>query len=147
MAHSYSSNIVHVTFSTKDRRPTIGAEWQENLWAYFIGIARNHSIPMLSVGGIPTHVHLLFALPATLTLADAISKLKANSSRWAGEQGIDFAWQEGYGAFSVSASQIAVVKQYIRNQPEHHRKRSFEQEFTALLEKYGIPYDRELIFA
>jgi putative transposase len=147
MAHSYSSNIIHLTFSTKDRRAIIAADFQERLWAYFTGIAKNHHIPVLAVGGISNHVHLLVALPATMTLAEAISKLKANSSRWIGEHGVPFAWQEGYGAFSVSASQIPTVKEYIRNQAEHHRKRSFEEEFVALLEKCGIAFDRERVFA
>lgn len=121
MAHSYSSNLLHVTFSTKERKPLIVEKVQERLWAYFVGIGRNHSIPILAVGGIANHVHLLFSLPQTVSLAKAIQIFKANSSRWMRERVGLFAWQEGYGAFSVSPSQAGRVKEYIRNQPAHQK--------------------------
>ena len=140
MAHSYSGNYVHIIFSTKNRRDTIPAELQDKLWAYLFGICKNLKITLLAVGGITNHVHLLISLPATIRLCDTIKELKANSSRWLGEHGIGFEWQKGYGAFSVSASNLGVVQNYIRNQVEHHKKRSFDDEFLTLLKKSGVAF-------
>jgi REP element-mobilizing transposase RayT len=141
MAHTYNANLVHCIFSTKDRRATIPEGLQEKLWAYLLGIANNLNIKMLAAGGTTNHVHLLIALPPTMTIAQAAQKLKANSSRWLGEQGVSFQWQEGYAAISVSPSLLENVKAYIRNQAEHHRKRNFEEEFRLLLEKTGVVYE------
>ena len=147
MAHTYNANFIHCIFSTKDRRDLIPAELQEQLWAYLLGIANNLKIKLLAVGGTANHVHLLLALPPTVPVAEAVQKLKANSSRWLGEHGIAFQWQEGYGAFSVSSSLLKTVQGYIRNQAEHHRKRTFEEEFRALLDKSGVAYDAQRLFA
>ncbi len=146
MAHSYSNNLIHVVFSTKERKPLIPADRLEKLSAYFVGIGRNHDLPLLAAGGTENHVHLLFALDATVPLAKAVQMFKANSSRWLREHGIDFAWQEGYGAFGVSASLAPRVKEYIRNQAQHHKKRTFEDEFLELLRKSGVDYDPRYVF-
>ena len=143
MPHSHTSNLIHCVFSTRHRRSLIPEELQPKLWAYFFGIASNHSIQLLSAGGIDNHAHLLFALPATLSLSEAVKKLKANSSRWMGEQGINFEWQEGYSAFSVSPPNAGAVKAYIARQSEHHKKRSFEEEFAELLGKCGVEFVAE----
>jgi REP element-mobilizing transposase RayT len=143
MAHTYSSNFVHCVFSTKDRRCLIPATRSAELYAYLGGIARGEGFPLIAAGGTANHVHLLFVLPATYSLAQAVQKLKGSSSRWMGR---GFSWQEGYGAFSVSASQVPVVKKYIENQEEHHRKRNFEEEFVALLRNCGIQYDERYVF-
>jgi REP element-mobilizing transposase RayT len=143
MAHTYTSNLVHCVFSTKERRPLVPAGRLGELHAYFHGIAKGEGFPLLGAGGTANHAHLLFALPASIALAQAVQKLKGGSSRWLGR---GFGWQEGYGAFSVSPSQVPKVKAYIRNQREHHRKRSFEDEFIALLRKCGIPYDPRYVF-
>ncbi len=145
MAHSYTGNFVHCVFSTKGRKEIIPPKIQETLWAYFVGIARNLNVPILAAGGTANHVHLLFSLPATLPLAAVIQKFKANSSRWMGERGIYFAWQVGYGAFSVSPSMLSIVKAYIQNQPEHHKKRGFEDEFSAWLRKSGVLGDHAFV--
>ena len=147
MSHTYSANFVHCVFSTKDRKHSIPAELQNQLWAYMLGIANNLKIKTLAVGGTTNHIHALVGLPTTMSVAEAVQKLKANSSRWLGEQGVKFQWQDGYGAFSVSPSLLNTVKAYIRNQEEHHRKRSFEEELRALLDKSGIAYDAERLFA
>jgi len=133
-------------FSTKERRNTIPPESQEKLWAYLFGIARNHKIEMLAAGGTSNHIHLLVSLPPAIALAIAIQKLKANSSRWLGQHGSAFEWQKGYGVFSVSASQLNTVQDYIRNQAEHHKKHTFEEEFLSLLQRYGLKYDPDLVF-
>lgn len=138
---------MHCVFSTKNRQKTIPAELQESLWAYLLEIANHLKLKTIAIVGTENHVHLLLGLPPTITIAEAVQKLKANSSRWMGEHGIDFRWQEGYGVFSVSPSLLEVVQQYIRNQKEHHCKRSFEQEFRAILEKSRVCYDAEKLFA
>ena len=147
MAHTYNANFVHFVFSTKGRLDSIPPELHEPLWAYLLGIANNLKIKTLAIGGTANHVHLLLSLPATMPIAEAVQKLKANSSRWLGEHGIKSQWQDGYGAFSVSASRLAAVQAYIRNQQEHHRKRSFEEEFRAFLDQSGVVYDAENLFA
>ena len=146
MAHSYSQIHIHLVFSTKDRRNSIPKEWQLRLWAYLGGICRNHEICSLAIGGTENHVHLLILLPPKLSLAKAVAVLKANSSKWMGEQGHKFSWQEGYGAFSVSSSNVDRVSRYIQNQEAHHRKTKFEDEFRSLLQKHGVEYDPEWVF-
>ena len=111
-----------------------------------MGIGKGHDIPVLCAGGPANHAHLLIALPAAMPLAKAIQVLKATSSRWLGEHGFGFAWQEGYGAFSVSASNVAAVRHYIEHQREHHAAHSFEDEFVSLLRKCNIAYDPQLVF-
>jgi|SRR5579863_5061122 len=143
MAHTYAANFVHCVFSTKDRRSLIPAARTAELYAYLGGIARDEGFTLIAAGGTANHIHLLIVLPAPISLANAIQKLKGSSSRWMGK---GFSWQEGYGAFSVSPSQIEVVKKYIRNQEQHHNKRSFEQEFIALLRQCGIEYDERYVF-
>ena len=146
MSHSYSQNYLHIVFSTKERQKLISKPMQPKLWSYMAGIARNHDFFVLANGGVDDHVHLLIQLPSVLTLADAVSLVKSNSSRWMNEHGLNFSWQEGYGAFSVSASNRAAVERYIANQEKHHRKITFEDEFIALLEKHGIAYDPKYVF-
>lgn len=146
MSHSYPNVLIHCVFSTKERSNSIPTELQEKLWKYLAKIGACHKIPVLEVGGTANHIHLLLALPADVPLSKAIQVLKANSSRWMGEHGIDFWWQQGYGAFSVSASNAARVREYITHQAQHHRKRSFEQEFFALLSGSGVTYDANFVF-
>jgi putative transposase len=141
VAHSFSRIHLHLVFSTKDRRNAIAKEWQPRLWAYLGGICRNHEIIPLAIGGTENHVHLLIQLPPTIAPAKAVALLKANSSKWMGEQGHAFSWQEGYGAFSVSSSNLDRVIRYIQDQDAHHRKTNFEDEFRALLRKHGVEYD------
>jgi REP element-mobilizing transposase RayT len=146
MSHTYAQNVVHVVFSTKDRRKVISSEFQPKMWAYAAGICKNLGIFVHAVGGTEDHIHFLIQIPATLALAKAVSAIKSNSSRWANEGGQKFAWQQGYGAFSVSASIVPAVVRYIRNQEAHHRKMSFEEEFLVLLKKHGVEFDREFVF-
>lgn len=143
MPHTYASNIVHCIFSTKDRRPLILPERMPELFAIFGGIAKGEGFELIITGGVSNHVHLLFVLPPTQSLAYAVQKLKGGSSRFMGS---GFSWQQGYGAFSVSPSQVPIVKQYIQNQEQHHRKQSFEEEFTTLLRSCGIAYDERYVF-
>jgi putative transposase len=144
MSHTYSSNRVHVILSTKDRAKSISEDFQPKLWAYMAGIAHNQGFAAMIVGGVEDHVHALLILPPSLPLAKAVQFLKGSSSKWINdsrEADSRFAWQEGYGAFSVSSSQTAEVVRYIKEQKAHHAKKSFEEEFVAFLKKYGVEYD------
>ncbi len=144
MSHTYCSNRIHVIFSTRDRIKSLSDELQPKLWAYLSGIARNQGFELIVAGGAAEHVHMLLVLPPALPLAKAVQLLKGNSSKWMNETraaGTKFAWQEGYGAFSVSASQTSSVVEYIKNQGVHHAKRSFEEEFLVILKRYGVQYD------
>jgi putative transposase len=146
MAHSFSRNHVHLIFSTKDRSNTIAKECQPRLGAYLAGICKNHEMIALAVGGTENHVHILLQLPPKLALAKAVLLLKANSSKWMGEQGNNFSWQEGYGAFSISSSNLDQVTRYIQNQVAHHRRARFEDELRGLLRKHGVEYDPRYVF-
>ena len=140
---------MHCTFSTKERLPFISAELELRLWPYVGGIARENRIKALAIGGTPDHLHLLLSLPATMSFAKAVQLIKGGSSKWVHDTFPEyrkFAWQEGYGAFSVSASQVEKIIAYIRNQKEHHRKKSFQEEFRELLDKHGVEYDARYLF-
>ena len=141
MSHTYATNFIHCVFSTKERAKLIPDDKREPLFAYLFGICKNIGIQLVAVGGMADHIHLLIALPADKKLSEAVRDLKANSSRWMSQTNRSFSWQKGYGAFSVSASQVPTVEKYIRNQAEHHRKRNFDEEFLALLKKSGVDYD------
>ena len=143
MAHTYASNFIHCVFSTKERKHLIPDERMAGLFEYIGGIANGEGFTLIAAGGTANHVHLLLVLPPALSVAGAVQKIKGGSSRWMGKE---FAWQEGYGAFSVSPSQVSVVKKYIQNQKRHHQKRSFEEEFTALLRGCGVEYDPKYVF-
>ena len=145
MSHTYAQNVVHVVFSTKGRQKIIHREFQPKLWAYITGICKKLGIYVHSVGGTEDHLHLLIQLPATLALAKAVLAIKSNSSRWAHDAGHDLAWQQGYGAFSVSASIVPAVLRYIRNQEAHHKNVGFDAEFLALLRKHGIAFDAKYV--
>lgn len=149
MPHSYVSNLMHCTFSTKGRLSTIDVELENRLFPYLGGIARENHMKALAIGGTSDHIHLLLSLPATMSFAKAVQLIKGGSSKWVHDTFAmyrKFAWQEGYGAFSVSPSQLARSIAYINNQKEHHRKRTFEEEFIQLLDKHGIAYDKRYIF-
>ncbi|MGC2639749.1 MAG: transposase [Acidobacteriaceae bacterium] len=138
MGHTYATNFIHCIFSTKDRRPLTAPDRRPALFNYFGGIAKGEGFSLIDAGGAADHVHLLILLPAKVSLAEAVQKLKGGSSRWMCPE---FAWQQGYGAFSVSPSQVPIVRRYIRNQELHHRKRDFAQEFLALLRHCGVEFD------
>ena len=144
MSHTYAHNLVHCVFSTKERMNLI--KNPDELCRYVVGLAHAKNIHVVAAGGTSNHLHLLIMLPQTITLAKAMQELKANTSRWLRETCAAFEWQQGYGAFSVSQSQRETVAAYIANQEEHHRHRSFEQEFAALLQKSGIGYDPRYVF-
>jgi putative transposase len=142
MPHSFSKNHQHIVFSTAGRHPNISKELQPRLWSYMAGICRNHKMFVHAIGGIEDHAHLLVEIPQTLAVAQAVSLIKANSSKWVSETK-RFAWQKGYAAFSVSASNLESVRRYINSQPEHYKKMTFADEFRQLLKKHGIELQDE----
>ena len=149
MSHTYTHLITHVVFATKGREGLITPEIKGELYPYIGGIVRELGGTQIIAGGVDDHIHLLVTLPATLSIAQAMRVVKANSSKWVKQrwpQHGKFAWQEGYGAFSVSQSTMSDVEEYIRNQEEHHRKRSFQEEFIALLRRHNISYDERYIW-
>jgi putative transposase len=147
MSHTYVSNLVHCVFSTKERRNLIPTEKQTRLWSFLGGIARKNGFKAIAVGGTENHVHVLLSLPATMPLAKAVQLIKGGSSKWMNETSDrGFAWQEGYGAFTVGISQQTHTINYIDSQAEHHKKRSFEEEFLAILKKHRIEYDPKYVW-
>ena len=137
--------MIHVVFSTKERRKSIAEEFQPKLWSYAVGVCKKDGIFVHAIGGTEDHVHLLVQLPAALSLAKAVMAIKANCSRWANLETQKLEWQEGYAAFSVSASLVPTVHRYIENQKEHHRKMSFDDEFLALLRNHGVQFDAKYV--
>jgi putative transposase len=147
MSHTYISDLVHCVFSTKLHRNLIPEDVQADLWAFLGGIARKNGFKALMVGGTGNHVHALLSLPATMPLAKAMQLVKGASSHWMNEiHSHDFAWQEGYGAFTVGISQVESTIAYIRGQAEHHRRLSFEEEFLAFLKKHNVEYDPQYVW-
>jgi REP element-mobilizing transposase RayT len=146
MSHTYTSTLAHCVFSTKGRKPLIHDELRPALWAYMGGIARKNKMKALAVGGTSDHVHLLLLVPADLSLSKALQLIKGGSSKWAHERVPEFAWQEGYGAFSVGLSQVPATIAYINDQERHHRKVTFMQEFIAFLKKHNLEYDERYVF-
>jgi REP-associated tyrosine transposase len=127
----------------KEPRALLSPNLRDRLWPYLGGIARENKIKALAIGGAADHVHILISLPATLSLAKPIQLLKGNSSKWIREtfpKMHSFAWQEGYGAFSVSLSGVDATVAYIRNQSEHQRRRTFLEEFATILRKHGFEH-------
>ncbi len=149
MSHSYVSNLMHCTFSTKEQYPFISPDLESRLWPYIGGIARENRMKALASGGTDDHLHALLSLPGMMSFAKAVQLIKGGSSKWvhgtfpAMEK---IQWQEGYGAFSVSSSQVPKTIAYINNQKAHHRKKTFKKEFLELLNKHGIEYDSRYIF-
>jgi putative transposase len=148
MSHTYCCSLFHCVFSTKERRKVISAEIQPRLWAYMGGIAREHEMKALGVGGTDDHVHILLSLPSSITVAAAMREIKSGSSRWMHQAAAmpQFEWQEGYGAFSIGWAQRNTTLEYIARQREHHQKRDFRAEFIAFLKKHCIEYDLRYVW-
>jgi len=143
MSHTYVQNFLHVVFSTKERRKLIPLGRRTKLWAFMAGVCSREKILPHEIGGMDDHAHLLIQLPSTWSLSDAVQEIKTSSSRWMGKS---FAWQRGFAAFSVSASNKDSVVRYIRTQDSHHKKMDFKSELIALLEKHGVSYDPKYVF-
>ena len=147
MSQTYTRLLYHIVFSTKKRESWIDATWREELHAYIGGIVRNRKGDLIAAGGIPDHIHLLLRLAPDRSVSDIVRDIKSNSSVWLHERGVwPFAWQDGYGAFTLSPSAISGVTAYINNQAEHHATEAFRAEFLAMLTTSGTPYDEETMW-
>jgi REP element-mobilizing transposase RayT len=152
MANTYLSLHYHVIFSTKNRAGLIHREIEERVWAYLCGIARANKFKAECIGGVENHAHALLELPAALAVSKAVQLLKGGSSAWIKDAfpeipGIrQFAWQDGYAAFTVSKSQLPAIKRYIESQREHHRVKTFEEEYRAFLKKNEISFEESYLY-
>ena len=149
MPQSLSLVIVHLVFSTKDRLPRFDAPLRPHLHAYLAEVARNAGCEAYRVGGVADHVHLAIRLSRTLTIADLVETLKTSSAKWLKTQSAalsDFSWQRGYGCFSVAPADLMALTTYIDKQEEHHRVRTFQEEYRAFLNKYGVTYDEAYVW-
>jgi putative transposase len=149
MPQSLSFILIHLIFSTKDRAPILEPSVRPDLHAYLATVSRDLDCECYRVGGVADHVHLALRLSRTVTVAKVVEELKTSSSRWLKTEArelAEFAWQRGYGAFSVSPSHLEALLTYIDSQEEHHRERSFQDEYRAFLKKYGISYDERYVW-
>jgi len=150
MPQSLARILVHFVFSTKYRHPFLAEKNIRNeMHAYLGGVCKGVGCPVLIVGGVADHVHILSLLTRTLSVADVMGEIKRESSKWIKSKGqmlTKFAWQNGYGAFSVGQSEVERVRTYIAGQEEHHRKKTFQDEYRAFLEEYGVEYDERYIW-
>jgi len=146
---SFTCLNYHLVFSTKHRQPFIDEAWQQRLFDYLGGILRQQGGALLAAGGMPDHVHLLAAISKSMAVADALRDIKANSSKWIHEEIANqsgFAWQAGYAAFTVSYSGLDGVRRYLAGQKEHHRVRTFQEEFLELLRRHEIEFDERYVW-
>ncbi|MFN7946371.1 MAG: IS200/IS605 family transposase [Blastocatellia bacterium] len=149
MANTYSSLYYHLIFSTKNRAAWLKAEIEPRVWEYIGGIARQNKMTALQIGGIEDHLHVLVMAPPVFSPGKIAQLLKGGSSLWIHTEYPalrNFAWQDGYGAFTVSKSNLPDVIRYIQNQREHHRKRTFQEEYLEFLRKHGIEYDERYVW-
>ena len=149
MPQSLSSILIHLVFSTKHRDRLISATIEPELHAYLAAVFRECRSPALAIGGHEDHIHALFALSRSATVADVVEEVKKRSSKWIktkDETLRQFQWQAGYGAFSIGRSNVAALKRYIAGQKEHHRRRTFRDELITLLRKYEVEYDERYLW-
>jgi REP element-mobilizing transposase RayT len=149
MAGTFTNLLFHIVFSTRDREPMITGKVRPELFNYIGGIIRNEGGVLLEIGAMQDHVHLLAKIRADQSVAEIVRLIKANSSKWMNEKpGREsrFEWQGGYGAFTVSESQLPVARKYILSQEEHHSSRSFQEEFVEMLNRHGLKFDEKYIW-
>lgn len=149
MGQSLVKNYLHIVFSTKHRAHLIDQELEPELHSYLGGICNNLGCHVIKVGGYTDHIHILCMLSKKIALMKLLEELKSHSSKWVktkGDKYRNFYWQDGYGAFSVNPSEVEVVVNYIANQKEHHSKKTFQDEYRALLEKYEVEYDERYVW-
>ncbi len=149
MGNTYTQIHIQSVFTVQNRACVIRKAWKDELYKYITTIIQSNGHKVLAINGMPDHIHVFFGMRPTQSLSDLMQDVKADSSKWINERGFvkgKFSWQEGYGAFSYSKSHVSKVIDYIRNQEEHHRKKTFIEEYTELLEKFGVDYDERYVF-
>jgi len=150
MGQSLVKNYIHIVFSTKYREPLIKQPVETELHRYLGGICKKMECPVIKVGGYTDHIHILCMLSKKITLVKLMEELKSHSSKWIKTKGSEYSnfyWQDGYGAFSVNPSEVAIVVNYIANQKEHHRKKTFQNEYRAFLKKYEVEFDERYVWS
>lgn len=149
MANTYTQIHIQVVFSVQNRKCLIEKSFKNELYKYITGIIRNNGHKVLAINGMPDHVHILFGMRPTQALSDLMQDIKGDSSKWINSKGFvngRFSWQEGYGGFSYSKSQVNTIIDYIKHQESHHHKKTFTEEYLEFLEKYEVPFDERYIF-
>jgi REP element-mobilizing transposase RayT len=149
MSNTYTQIHIHAIFAVQNRLSLISNSWKERLYQYITGIIQNQGHKLLAINGMPDHIHLLFGMRPSQSLSDLMKDVKGDSSLWINNNKFvkgKFSWQEGYGAFSYSKSQLSAVINYIENQELHHNKRSFIEEYSKILDDFGVEYDEKYIF-
>jgi len=149
MANTYTQIHIQAVFAVKFRAAVIAPDWKDELYKYISGIIQNNGHKMLKINGMPDHVHILFGMRPTQSLSTLMQQVKEDSSKWIKSRGLlrhQFNWQEGYGAFSYSRSQVSTVCTYIERQEEHHRKKTFLDEYEEFLKAFEVEYDERHIF-
>jgi putative transposase len=148
MANTYTQIYIQAIFAVQDRISLIKAEWKDELYKYITGIVQNNKHKLLAINGVSNHIHIFFGYKPHQLIPDLLQDIKGSSSRWINERGFikgKFRWQESYGAFSYSHSQLTDVIRYIENQEQHHRITTFREEYENFLKKFDIPYDPKYI--
>lgn len=149
MPQSLSSLHIHLIFSTKNRQPFLTDSIRDALHAYMAATLSNIGCPPMLINSVEDHVHILFDLSRTVAVSKVVEEIKKATSKWIKTQGPEFAgfaWQAGYGAFAVSESKVDVIRKYIEGQKEHHRKRTFQEEFRQFLQRHGITFDEQYVW-
>jgi putative transposase len=149
MANTYTQIHIHAVFSVQNRECIIRNSWKDELYKYISGIIHNNEHKLLSINGMPDHIHILFGLRPSQSLSGLMQDIKGSSSKWINERKFvkgKFSWQEGYGAFSYSKSQIPGVIKYINDQSVHHKKKTFKEEYLEMLKKFEVDYDERFVF-
>ncbi len=149
MANTYTQIHIQAVFAEQNRECIIKNHWKNELYKYITGIIRNNGHKMLVINGMPDHIHILFGMRPTQSLSDLLQDIKGNSSKWINDKKFvngRFSWQEGYGAFSYSKSQLPQIIQYIESQEEHHKKKTFLAEYKEFLDAFEVEYDERYIF-
>jgi len=149
MANTFTQVHIHAVFAVQNRLSLISKSWEERLYQYITGIIQNHNHKLLCINGMPDHIHILFGMRPTQSLSDLMQDIKGDSSRWINENKFvagKFSWQEGYGAFSYSKSQLTSIAEYIDNQVKNHSKTTFIEEYKKILKELDIEYDERYVF-
>jgi REP element-mobilizing transposase RayT len=149
MANTYTQLYIHVVFAVKGRANVISKSWRDQLYQYITGIIKNKNQKLMIINGVGDHLHILLSLKPDCILSELIRDIKSNSSKWVNDNGYvmgKFEWQSGFGAFSLGASQLTSLTNYIKNQEEHHRKKTFREEYIEFLKDYEIDFKSEYIF-
>ncbi len=149
MANTFSQIYIQTVFAVSGRQSLIKQDFKEELYKYITGIVRNQGQKLISINGMPDHIHILIGLKPAMALADLVREIKADSSNFVNEQKFirgRFSWQEGYGAFSYGHSQLDTVIRYIRNQEKHHSRSSFRAEYLTLLRKFDVAFEEKYVF-